>query len=35
VLVSARPFRVGERLRLQAGGLAGQTEAVVSSLGLL
>jgi small conductance mechanosensitive channel len=35
VLVSARPFRVGERLRLQAGGLAGQTEGVVSSLGLL
>jgi small conductance mechanosensitive channel len=35
VLVSARPFRVGERLRLQAGGLAGQAEGVVSSLGLL
>ena len=35
MLVSARPFRVGERLRLQAGGLAGQTEGVVSSLGLL
>ena len=35
VLVSARPFRVGERLRLQAGGLAGEVEGVVSSLGLL
>jgi small conductance mechanosensitive channel len=35
VLLSARPFRVGERVRLQAGGLAGQTEGVVSSLGLL
>jgi small conductance mechanosensitive channel len=35
VLLSARPFRVGERVRLQAGGLAGFTEGVVSSLGLL
>jgi small-conductance mechanosensitive channel len=35
VLLSARPFRVGERVRLQAGGLAGSTEGVVSSLGLL
>src|SRR6202042_268653 len=35
VLLSARPFRVGERVRLQTGGLAGQTEGVVSSLGLL
>jgi small conductance mechanosensitive channel len=35
VLVSARPFQVGERVRLQAGGLAGATEGVVSSLGLL
>jgi small conductance mechanosensitive channel len=35
VLLSARPFRVGERVRLQAGGLAGQTEGIVSSLGLL
>jgi small conductance mechanosensitive channel len=35
VLLSARPFRVGDRVRLQAGGLAGQTEGVVSSLGLL
>ena len=23
VLLSARPFRVGERVRLQAGGIAG------------
>lgn len=35
VLLSARPFRVGERVRLQAGALAGQAEGVVSSLGLL
>ena len=35
VLLSARPFRVGERVRLQGGGLAGQAEGVVSSLGLL
>jgi small conductance mechanosensitive channel len=35
VLLSARPFRVGERVRLQGGGLAGQVEGVVSSLGLL
>jgi small conductance mechanosensitive channel len=35
VLISARPFKVGDRVRLQAGGLAGQIEGVVSSLGLL
>jgi small-conductance mechanosensitive channel len=35
VLLSARPFRLGERVRLQAGALAGQIEGVVSSLGLL
>ena len=35
VLLSARPFRVGERVRLQGGGLAGQLEGTVSSLGLL
>ena len=35
VLLSARPFRVGERVRLQAGPLAGRTEGVVGSLGLL
>ena len=35
VLLSARPFRVGERVRLQAGAVAGQLEGVVSSLGLL
>ncbi len=35
VLLSARPFRVGERVRLQAGMIAGQAEGVVSSLGLL
>lgn len=36
VLLSARPFRVGDRIRLHAGGLAGQAEGpVVTSLGLL
>jgi small conductance mechanosensitive channel len=35
VLLSARPFRVGERVKLQGGGLAGMIEGVVSSLGLL
>jgi small conductance mechanosensitive channel len=35
VLLSARPFRVGERVRFQAGALAGQIEGIVSSLGLL
>jgi small conductance mechanosensitive channel len=35
LLISARPFRVGERVRFQAGGLAGQVEGVVMGLGLL
>jgi small-conductance mechanosensitive channel len=35
VLLSARPFRVGDRVRLQGGGLAGTVEGLVSSLGLL
>jgi small conductance mechanosensitive channel len=35
VLLSARPFRVGERVRLQGGPLAGSVEGVVSSLGLM
>jgi len=35
VLLSARPFRVGERVRLQGGPLAGQIEGTASSLGLL
>lgn len=35
VLLSARPFRVGERVRLQAGAVGGQVEGIVSSLGLL
>ncbi len=35
VLLSARPFRVGDRVRLQGGPLAGKIEGVVSSLGLL
>jgi small-conductance mechanosensitive channel len=35
VLIAARPFRVGDRVRLQAGAVAGQIEGVVGSLGLL
>jgi small-conductance mechanosensitive channel len=35
VLLSARPFRVGDRVRLQGGPLAGQIEGTVSSQGLL
>ena len=35
VLIAVRPFKVGDRVRLQAGALAGQIEGVVSSLGLL
>jgi small conductance mechanosensitive channel len=34
VLITNRPFRVGERIRLQAGVLAGQTEGIVGQLGL-
>jgi small-conductance mechanosensitive channel len=35
VLLSARPFRVGEPVRLQGGGLAGSIEGLVTVLGLL
>lgn len=35
VLLSARPFRVADRVRLQGGQVAGQIEGTVSSLGLL
>jgi small-conductance mechanosensitive channel len=35
VLLSARPFRVGDVVRLQAGQVAGQLEGTVASLGLL
>src|SRR3954453_17128416 len=35
VLLSARPFRGGDRGRFQGGPLAGRIEGVVSSLGLL
>jgi small conductance mechanosensitive channel len=34
VLISTRPFRVGERVRFQGGSLAGQIEGIVGSLGL-
>jgi len=35
VLLTAHPFRVGERVRLQGGPLAGSLEGTVSMLGLL
>jgi small-conductance mechanosensitive channel len=35
ILITARPFRVSDRVRLQGGGLAGSLEGVVSSVGLL
>jgi small-conductance mechanosensitive channel len=35
VLLSARPFTAGDRVRLQGGGLAGSIEGTVSALGLL
>jgi small conductance mechanosensitive channel len=35
VLISARPFKAGDRVRLQSGGLAGEVEGFVASLGLL
>lgn len=35
VLLSARPFRVGQRVRFQAGAIGGQIDGIVSALGLL
>ncbi|MEX2194970.1 MAG: mechanosensitive ion channel family protein [Thermoleophilaceae bacterium] len=35
VLLSARPFKLGDRIRLQGGGLAGTVEGEVATLGLL
>ena len=35
LMLSVQPFRVGDRVRLQAGALAGQVEGTVSQLGLL
>jgi small conductance mechanosensitive channel len=35
LLLSVQPFRVGERVRLQAGALAGIVEGTVAQLGLL
>jgi small-conductance mechanosensitive channel len=35
VLLSTRPFRVGERVRLRGGAMAGDVEGIVSSLGLM
>jgi len=34
VLLTNRPFRVGERIRVQGGSLAGEVEGIVGSLGL-
>jgi small conductance mechanosensitive channel len=34
VLLSNRPFRVGERIRLQGGPVGGETEGIVGQLGL-
>src|SRR5690606_5006722 len=34
VLLSTRPFQVGDRVRLQGGPLAGELEGIVGSLGL-
>jgi small conductance mechanosensitive channel len=35
LLLSVQPFRVGDRVRFQAGNLAGQLEGTVTQLGLL
>ena len=35
MLISARPFKIGERVRLQAGALAGQVEGTATGFGLL
>jgi small-conductance mechanosensitive channel len=35
LLLSVQPFRVGDRVRFQAGALAGQVEGTVTQLGLL
>ena len=34
MLLSTRPFRVGERVRLQGGQIAGTIDGIASSLGL-
>jgi small conductance mechanosensitive channel len=35
VILSARPFRLGDRIRLRGGNLSDEIEGIVSSLGLL
>jgi small-conductance mechanosensitive channel len=35
VMLTSRPFRIGERVRFQGGNLAGQLEGTVVSLGLM
>jgi len=34
VLITNRPFRVGERIKVQSGALAGQVDGIVGTLGL-
>jgi small-conductance mechanosensitive channel len=35
VMLTVRPFKLGERVRFQAGAIGGQIEGIVSSLGLM
>jgi small conductance mechanosensitive channel len=35
VLLAARPFRIGERVRMQGGTLGGEVEGTIASLGLV
>ena len=35
VLITSRPFRVGERVRMQGGTLGGEVEGTVASIGLI
>jgi small conductance mechanosensitive channel len=35
VLITSRPFRVGERIRMQGGTLGGEVEGTVASIGLI
>jgi small-conductance mechanosensitive channel len=35
VLITARPFRVGERVRMQGGTLGGEVEGTVATIGLI
>jgi small-conductance mechanosensitive channel len=35
VLITSRPFRIGERIRMQGGTLGGEVEGTVASIGLI